>query len=237
MVALAAVLTGVLQWFAGPDRPAANAHATAAEIDAARLERESESTETTAVIAADGQASALVQTSKPNAHGEARSKVSETASALGSATWDKARHPGEAVTAVSADSEAVATDSVIGRPFPISPSVRAAGCVRDDNCAWLDEMLSTFAGEARDVGWATEMEARLRSLVMSEAGKYAIRAIECRTSKCLVEVASIHGQYFGDIPEDDPLHKQVLEASIEWGTELDPSSGRTTVTVAAFRRR
>lgn len=126
--------------------------------------------------------------------------------------------------------------TVIGRPFPVSASVES-GCKLDDSCSDLHQMLTRFAEEPRDPAWASEMEGNLRDLLVQESGKYTVRNIECRTSLCLVEVASLYGVYYQPIPADNPLSKRLLPMAGDWGYELDPSSARVTVTIAPFRRR
>src|SRR5579871_4348760 len=82
--------------------------------------------------------------------------------------------------------------SVQGRAFPVSRSVKASCRV---GCEDLNEVLSQFAQQPRDPVWARSAETKLRNLVLKENGKYTIRAIECRTSLCVIEVASIYGSF------------------------------------------
>jgi hypothetical protein len=138
--------------------------------------------------------------------------------------------------AAGASNQPVDPTAVIGRPFPVSPSVES-GCKLDDSCSDLHQMLSRFAEEPRDPAWASEMEGKLRDLVMLDSGEYTVRDVECRTSICLVEVASLYGVYYRQIPADNPLSKRLLPMAGDWGYELDPNSARVTVTIAPFRRR
>jgi hypothetical protein len=127
--------------------------------------------------------------------------------------------------------------SVIGRPFPVSASVEK-GCRRGvDTCDEVYELLLEMAQEPRDFAWATDMEAKLRDYVKNiEPDKFSIRTIECRTSLCVVEVASIHGPLFG-IQYKAPLYKKLSNSIGMFGYEADPSSARVTVTLLAYTRR
>jgi len=87
---------------------------------------------------------------------------------------------------------------VIGRAFPISPSVQkecdlAVG-VTARLCEPVLQGLAKMALEPRHSIWADGMEARLRDQVMAtDPGRQLIRAIECRSSYCAAEVASVNG--------------------------------------------
>jgi len=124
--------------------------------------------------------------------------------------------------------------AVIGRPFKISPSVEA-GC-KVITCPEMDRDLAKFAQQARDPAWASEMEARLEDYIeTSEPNKYQIRNVECRTSMCYVEVASIYGQLLP--PQyDSPMDRWLIGGSSEFGYKVDPSSARITITVMPFYR-
>jgi hypothetical protein len=125
--------------------------------------------------------------------------------------------------------------AVIGRPFKISPSVQA-GC-KEVTCPELEADLAKFAQQPRDPAWASEMEARLEDYIEnSEPNKYQIRNIECRTSMCYVEVASIYGQLFPP-GYNSPMRQWLFTAGSDFGYEVDPSSARITVTVLPFFRR
>ncbi len=132
-------------------------------------------------------------------------------------------------------------DSVIGRPFPVSASVEARcrnwANKADDPCEDVHKLLSRMAQEPRDTAWAAQMEEEIRDQVMTGSpGKYSIRAVECRTSVCAVEVASLFGLYFGP-KYDDPLSSKLEQGIHTWGYEFDASGGRITVTVMPFTRR
>jgi hypothetical protein len=125
--------------------------------------------------------------------------------------------------------------SVIDRPFPVSASV-VAGC-RLVACPELDEALAKFSAEPRDSMWAPGVEQELRDFVDAQSGKYTIRNIECRSTMCMVEVASISGSFLEGISMSPQLDKLLLSGVGGFGYERDPSSARVTVTTIPYNRR
>lgn len=131
--------------------------------------------------------------------------------------------------------------SVVGRPFPVSPSV-AASCRAisgggDDACDSTWEPLKKMAQEPRSSAWAKEMESMLRDhIAQVDPGKYTIRALECRTSVCVIEVESIFGPYFGSFDHDAPLFKVLYPGIGAHGYESNPDATRITVTVMPYTR-
>lgn len=125
---------------------------------------------------------------------------------------------------------------VVGRPFPLSPSMNAE-CRADVGCAPALRLLKQLSKEPRDPIWASTMEAGLRDLVMSQPG-YSIRAIECRASLCAAEVASGLGMFnftaqtgpYGSDPSLSSLYAFYSETAYEH----DPAYA--TVTLMTFRR-
>ena len=187
---------------------------------------------------------------KDESDGEIRRSVSRSASSFNDQPSNHS--PGDAPdvaqnesrkTSGSPVSAAAESDqTVVGRPFPVSASVEAL-CRKlssrgEDNCALSHSELADFARQPRDPAWASEMEARLRDLVASESG-YTVRTIECRTSMCVAEVASLRGMFHfvTAIGENDALNESLTESSWETAYEPDPSSASIGVTVGIFRRR
>lgn len=141
--------------------------------------------------------------------------------------------------------------SVVGRPFPISKSVAnsADSCKRDlaisrnAPCGELFRLLSVFAEEPRDPDWADDIETRLYELVMKDADRFVVRAIECRTSLCVAEVASIYGAfhfirkiYLDEDHKDENLRKKVWTGKGWLGYEPDASGAEVTVTLFVIER-
>lgn len=148
-----------------------------------------------------------------------------------------------AVGSAGTDSGEADPDAVIGRVFPVSQSVEA-NCKKlsrgtSDGCLEVHETLAEFARQPRDSIWASETEARLRVLIEANPDPYAIRRIECRTSLCVAEVASIFGMFHfipavgGDKYLDRNLHTDLGS----FGFETDPSTATVTVTLMTFERR
>jgi len=136
---------------------------------------------------------------------------------------------------VSSRSSVSDPTSVVGRPFKFSPSVQA-GC-KEVACPELEADLAKFAQQPRDPAWASTMEARLEDYIEnSEPDKYQIRNVECRTSMCYVEVASIYGPFFPP-GSDSPMRQLLFTAGGDFGYEVDPSSARITITIMPFFRR
>jgi hypothetical protein len=143
------------------------------------------------------------------------------------------------------DTEASNPSDVIGRPFPVSASVEAerTSCVARGStdvgvCDVVQRLLLKMAQEPRDPLWATDMEAKLRQhLTTTEQGTLSIRTIECRTSLCAVEVASLSGPYFGNLDSNAFLHESLFTWMATHGYEPDPSGASITVTLITFERR
>jgi len=127
-------------------------------------------------------------------------------------------------------------DDVVGRPFPVSASVEKM-CKASDDCPELTDLLVQFSQQPRDVEWATAMESGLRSLAEAEPDKFAIRGLECRTSLCVIEVASTYGPFSPVIPRDNPLATSLDDGFGDFGYETDPTSAWITVTLLTYKRR
>src|ERR1700722_19996001 len=83
--------------------------------------------------------------------------------------------------------------SVIGIPFPVSPSVEASCKLtgKIDLCERPHSALAKMTQEPRDEAWAAKTEALIQDEVVSERPAiYTIRNIECRSSICAVEIES-----------------------------------------------
>lgn len=98
-------------------------------------------------------------------------------------------------------------------------------------CAKRFDLLSEMSQEPRDEVWAAEAEVRLRSLIMAEPTPFTVRAVECRTSLCAIELASIYGGYHGDLDSDEWLHKNLRLWIGDFTCEEDPHGRGSTVTL------
>lgn len=138
----------------------------------------------------------------------------------------------------STDSKSEDATAVIGRPFPVSTSVEATCRLLGGSCdEKLDGLLTEFAQQPRDPAWAPDMETTLRNhLTTAEPDKYTIRALECRTTLCAVEVASLYGAYHG-APYVFVRGNDLFNGSAMYGYESSQSMERVTVTLRTFERR
>jgi len=131
--------------------------------------------------------------------------------------------------------------TVAGQPFSVSESVVEAckpakpGVFRWEACDRANELLIEMAKEGRDEVWAAATEKLLRAYAQQEAGRFTIRALECRQTICFIETASIFGglpdagyRFFAD-------HGLKREYSVE-AFESDDSGARLTITLFPFIR-
>lgn len=122
----------------------------------------------------------------------------------------------------------------VGRPFPLSDSVREA-CKQRKWCIDLAlPLLAEFAGERREPNWAPLMEAEIgRFVAKRESDGFSLRVVECRTSLCVVEVYSPNQKalLFGGIW---PLLKNLFLDAVP---EATPTYGEGKVTIGIFRAR
>lgn len=82
-----------------------------------------------------------------------------------------------------------------GIPFPISQSVvrycEQISELGSADCSTHLSILAQLEKENRDSGWASAIESAITSIVKSDPA-FRIRALECRTSVCALEIESIH---------------------------------------------
>jgi hypothetical protein len=143
-----------------------------------------------------------------------------------------------------ADTPQVATDyaesprTMIDQPFRASDSIMKK-CNPDPNspwtCARLNELLPRLAKEPRDDAWATMMERKLRDRVQADGREFEIRALECRSTVCAVECASIHG-VMRDLSYEFSEDNHLSTAEHFWAYEKGPDSSRVTVTLGVYTR-
>lgn len=143
-------------------------------------------------------------------------------------------------TSISQDEAPRVDAGVVGRPFPVSDSIRTA-CARkqsyqQNECDAAAALVAVMSNEPREDPWATIAEKAIRDLVEREPGKFAIRGLECRTSICFVETASIF----------DGLHRRLYPFEKNSGlraeyavdsSETDESGATVHVTLWPFVRR
>ena len=130
--------------------------------------------------------------------------------------------------------------TAIGRPFPVSPSVERE-CMRairpGVTCIATREFLAELSKEPRNIPWARDQERRLEAGINALGpDKYAIRSIECRSTRCAVEVAA-NDVYLGDIEGDPELEQNLLPGIATLALEKGSNGERIVVTVSTFERR
>lgn len=129
----------------------------------------------------------------------------------------------------------------IGLPFQLSESVEE-DCrrTRTFSCWYLHGFIDDLAAEWRNPAWAAEMEERLeRVITRGERRKYEIRALECRDTRCAVEVATVGVYARVSLVSDDRLDRELRwygASTIAWE---DPANTGVPVivTVATWEKR
>lgn len=86
--------------------------------------------------------------------------------------------------------------SVVGRPFQISASVKQ-GCMGETvECPLVLASVARMVNQPRDIDWAKKMEEKIQGVVdRQKPGAYLIRNLECRTSTCILEVECRDGPF------------------------------------------
>ena len=181
--------------------------------------------------------------------GEISNKAATDTPLVSKSLVSSSEHPSSAGTTSSQESlgnspertDEIEPSSVIGRPFPVSKSIEN-NCKLllkygpDGSCDFTYKFLKEMAEEPRDPAWANRMEAELRHLVTTERPGFEIRALECRESRCALEVASVMG-LFHLLESDSPINRQLTQDLGLFGHEHDPSGARITVTLHTYSRR
>lgn len=118
----------------------------------------------------------------------------------------------------------------------ISSSIRDACNKEDSSCQQVLSLLKAFVEEARDSFWGDSSESTLHNLVLSTAGDFSIRGIECRSSLCVIEVESHSGPFLGG--DREIQRKQGLGVWYGLHAYEDDDQGETiTVTLLTYKRR
>lgn len=137
--------------------------------------------------------------------------------------------------------ELLTDTTVIGQAFPISPSVKRQCAPSPEvpkRCAELDDFLSEMAKEPRDLNWALPTEARLKkSILATDPPIYKIRAMDCRTTLCAVEVWARDEPWDGFLDNDPELFNEFGQVRDEIGLETGPEGEEVVVTLRVYRRR
>jgi hypothetical protein len=131
--------------------------------------------------------------------------------------------------------------NVVGRAFQVSESIlreceRKLGTQPWLSCEPNKKLLEDMAEEPRDEPWASSAERAIRALVEQEPGNFTIRALECRSSICFVETASLMGGFH---PQLYSFEKNGgLRAGYQiHSSELDELGSKTYVTLYPFVKK
>jgi hypothetical protein len=133
-------------------------------------------------------------------------------------------------------------EDVVGRPFPLSPSVMRQCVSRlpsESDCPQLMEFLLKFERESRSATWALDMEGQLKkALTHIDPGKFSVRAIECRSNRCFAEVSAPFEWHLGDIDSFPELSARLYGPVVgNLGFEAGPNGEKIIVTAMGFERR
>ncbi|HEV7607435.1 MAG TPA: hypothetical protein VGO61_08870 [Steroidobacteraceae bacterium] len=142
-------------------------------------------------------------------------------------------HQASAVRKVEGSAhDALEHPGVVGVPFKLSASV-TANCQRSTDCEELDVFLEQMAAEPRDAEWARNMEARIERAVMAgERGKFRIRSLECRSTRCALEVASEVDRVGLGFDSDRDFDEMMFPRGGYFANENDPQTGIATLVSA-----
>jgi len=123
--------------------------------------------------------------------------------------------------------------SPTNQSFELSPSVQANCRLWEGDCKELDRFLERMKREPRNTDWARAMEARIEKAVISgERGKFRIRALECRSTRCALEVASEVDSIGVQFDSDPAFDELMFERPGYHASESDPQTGATTLVTA-----
>jgi len=128
-------------------------------------------------------------------------------------------------------------------PFPVSSSIRETCDHLSDStgadCAELYELLNRMSAEQEDPTWARMTEAKLWSFLRSaNRPVFSTRAIQCRSTVCVVEVEAAFGLGpFEVLSYEQATSLGMLHRDGVYGYENKTGAGRLRVRIQAFERR
>lgn len=130
-------------------------------------------------------------------------------------------------------------ESVIGRPFVVSPAARPR-CIEAEGGSVCDRLhrLEQFTNEPRDLFWASQAESVLRSMTTESTYAFSIRNVECRVITCIIEVESNEGVVIPEIalkPEQWRTAK-IKPFGADRGDQSGPTGQHVILTLWIFQR-
>jgi hypothetical protein len=141
-----------------------------------------------------------------------------------------------AVSTLAADPPAT-PPSMAGQPFALSASIRKSCESAPDQCAQVYALLDQLAAEARDAGWASNMERSLTDYMASQGRDFSIRALECRTTVCAAEVTSPRGSEVHAFHYGAPIDRVLQPAAGINAYERNESGDIMTLSLRLYSRR
>jgi hypothetical protein len=102
------------------------------------------------------------------------------------------------------------------------------------NCSGQQTVLDKLSREQRDRSWAIAMESEIRAAVAAVAG-YQTRAVECRTTVCVLEVESGLGGFRASNLRSIKSELELVD--LINGYERKSAGQLTTVTLMTFQRK
>jgi hypothetical protein len=134
------------------------------------------------------------------------------------------------------------SSDLVERPFPVSASVETECKVlneggSDSFCYDMHKYLAVFARESRDEEWAAATERKFRDYLLAHNSEEpTIRALECRTSVCVVEcVSRDHTLCF--LGYEFMADSRLLPKGSGRGYEVSVSGERLVVSLDTYMRR
>jgi hypothetical protein len=98
--------------------------------------------------------------------------------------------------------------------------------------------VTKLSQEPRNIPWARDRQERLeKSISALGPERFSIRALECRTARCAVEVAGKGENYSGEIIDDPALRSELIPSISTFGFEKSEAGEDVVVTVMTFLRQ
>jgi len=118
----------------------------------------------------------------------------------------------------------------MSHPFPVSQAiidwckedVQAEG---ENQCKRLSRGLENMSYEQQDALWAPAMEKKLLASLKNYKGSFSVRALECRTNVCAVEIANEENSDLVAVDPTTELDRDLYGPLTAYGYEVNPNSG------------
>ena len=122
--------------------------------------------------------------------------------------------------------------------LPLSKPIREH-CERhasDWQCEKLQKFVLNFAAERYDRTWASGMELRIaRAVEVNDRGVFMIRALECHSDRCALEVGSYVRRY-SDLGGDKALQADLHQQTAIDTSEMQPGGVPLMISLRTYAR-